>query len=67
MRTLNCRRTVIAPGGSAICREGAALHLQRLGPVVYLNVPLEELTKRIRNLSTKRVTKRAGGDTISPE
>lgn len=60
VRTLNCRRTVIAPGGSAICREGAALHLQRLGPVVYLNVPLEELTKRIRNLSTRGIAMEPG-------
>ena len=32
-------------GGSA-GREGAALHLQSLGPIVYLNVPLEELSRR---------------------
>ena len=28
--SLDCRRTVIAPGGSAVCREGAALHLKNL-------------------------------------
>lgn len=53
--SLNCRRTVIAPGGSAVCREGAALHLRGLGPVVYLQVPLEELTRRIQNLSTRGI------------
>jgi len=36
VRGLDCRRTVIAPGGSAVCREGAALRLRELGPVVYL-------------------------------
>ena len=51
---LDCRRTVIAPGGSAVCREGAARRLQALGTVVYLNVPLEELLRRIRNLSQGR-------------
>ena len=60
VRTLNCRRTVIAPGGSAVCREGAALHLKGLGPVVYLQVPLEELTRRIRNLSTRGIAMEPG-------
>ena len=58
--SLNCRRTVIAPGGSAVCREGAALHLKGLGPVVYLQVPLEELTRRIQNLSTRGIAMEPG-------
>lgn len=60
VRSLDCRRTVIAPGGSAVCREGAALHLRELGPVVYLQVPLEELTRRVRNLSTRGVAMEPG-------
>ena len=60
VRSLNCHRTVIAPGGSAVCREGAALHLQALGPVVYLRVPLEELTRRIQNLSTRGIAMEPG-------
>ncbi len=60
VRSLDCRRTVIAPGGSAVCREGAALHLKGLGPVVYLRVPLEELTRRIRNLSTRGIAMEPG-------
>ena len=58
--SLDCRRTVIAPGGSAVCREGAALHLKKLGPVVYLQVSLEELTRRIRNLSTRGIAMEPG-------
>ena len=58
--SLDCRRTVIAPGGSAVCREGAALHLKTLGPVVYLQVSLEELTRRIRNLSTRGIAMEPG-------
>ena len=46
IRTVDCRRTVIAPGGSAVCREGTMAHLKELGPVVYLRVPMEELTTR---------------------
>ena len=60
VRSLDCRRTVIAPGGSAVCREGAAVHLRGLGPVVYLQVPLEELTRRIRNLSTRGIAMEPG-------
>ena len=60
VRSLDCRRTVIAPGGSAVCRERAALHLRGLGPVVYLQVPLEELTRRIRNLSTRGIAMEPG-------
>lgn len=58
--SLSCHGTVIAPGGSAVCREGAALHLKRMGPVVYLRVPLEELTRRIRNLSTRGIAMEPG-------
>ena len=76
---LDCRRTVIAPGGSAVCREGAARRqavaapglgaaggggaprrLQALGTVVYLNVPLEELLRRIRNLSQRGIAMEPG-------
>ena len=55
-----CQEHVIAPGGSAGCREKAALHLKSLGPVVYLKVPLEELQQRIQNLSTRGVAMEPG-------
>ena len=58
--SVRCSRTVIAPGGSAVCREKAALHLKALGPVVYLRVPLEELSGRIRNLSTRGIAMEPG-------
>ena len=57
---VDCTRHVIAPGGSAICREKAALHLRSLGPVIYLKVPVEELNERIRNLSTRGVAMQPG-------
>ena len=58
--SLDCRRHVIAPGGSALCREGAARHLRGLGTVVYLNVPLEELHRRIHNLSQRGIAMEPG-------
>ena len=58
--SVQCQHHVIAPGGSAICREKAALHLKSLGPVIYLNVPLEELRGRIQNLSTRGIAMKPG-------
>lgn len=58
--SIQCRRHVIAPGGSAVCRERAALHLKAMGPVVYLRVPLEELCRRVQNLSTRGIAMRPG-------
>ena len=45
---------------SAVCREKAAEHLKNLGPVVYLKVPLEELSGRIQNLSTRGIAMQPG-------
>ena len=58
--SLDCHRHIVAPGGSAMCREGAALHLKKLGSVVYLNVPLEELTRRIQNMSQRGIAMEPG-------
>ena len=58
--SVRCEGHVIAPGGSAVCREKAALHLKSLGPVVYLKVPLEELQQRIQNLSTRGIAMEPG-------
>ena len=55
VRSLSCTRTVIAPGGSAVCRAGAIGHLKTLGTVVYLRVSLEELEGRISNMSTRGI------------
>lgn len=58
--SLDCTGTVIAPGGSAVCREQAALHLKELGLVVYLHVPLAELERRISNITTRGIAMAPG-------
>lgn len=58
--SVSCENTVITPGGSAVCREKAARHLKSLGPVVYLKVPLAELSGRIQNLSTRGIAMEPG-------
>ena len=49
------RGTVIATGGSVPLREKAMEHLAQGGEFVYLDVPLQELTRRIRNISTRGI------------
>lgn len=60
VRSVNCRHHVVSPGGSAVCMEGAALHLKSLGPVVYLRVPIKELTRRIHNMSSRGIAMEPG-------
>ena len=50
-----CRGTVVAPGGSCVCREESIAHMRQLGTVVYLKLSLEDVTKRIRNLSSRGI------------
>lgn len=53
--SMDCRGTVIATGGSVPLREGAMAHLKTHGTFVYIDVPLEELTRRINNISTRGI------------
>lgn len=64
IRSVDCQRTVIAPGGSAVCRADAMEHLKRLGPVVYLRLPLEELETRLSNISSRGIAM-APGETLA--
>ena len=43
-----------------MCREGAARRLKELGLVVYLHVPLAELERRIRNITTRGIAMEQG-------
>ena len=62
--SVECRGTVIAPGGSAVCRERAMSHLRALGRIVYLHLPLEELERRLSNISTRCIAM-APGETLA--
>ena len=55
IRSISCRRTVIAPGGSCVLREDAMAHLKRLGKIVYLRLGYEELERRIFNLDSRGI------------
>ena len=55
IRSVVCHRTVIAPGGSCVLKEGAMEHLQALGPIVYLQVDCPTLEARVTNLATRGI------------
>lgn len=60
IRSVDCRRTVIAPGGSCVCREDGMEHLRKLGTVVYLRLSLPEVVTRIHNLDSRGIALQPG-------
>lgn len=56
--TLNCTNHVISTGGSAAYSDTAMKHLKSIGTIIFLNVKLNTLTKRIRNFDTRGLAKR---------
>ena len=55
---LDCKNHVIATGGSAAYSHAAMIHLKSKGLVVFLDVELSILKKRIRNFDTRGLAKR---------
>lgn len=51
---------VIATGGSVILREDAMTHLKDLGTVIFLDVSVKELQKRLSNIKTRGVAAEKG-------
>ncbi len=58
--SVSCQRHIISPGGSVVCCPRAIAHLKSMGPVVYLRVPMEELVRRITNISTRGIAMEKG-------
>lgn len=57
---IQCCRTVIAPGGSCVCRGAAMEHLRGLGTVVYLELSYPEVEGRIHNMATRGIALQPG-------
>lgn len=60
LSSVDCAHTVVATGGSAIYYPEAMSHLKEVGRVIYLNVPLAEIQRRIGALSVRGVVMDAG-------
>lgn len=58
--SIDCHGTVIAPGGSCVCREESMAHLKALGTVVYLQLSYPEVAGRIQNLTTRGIALEPG-------
>lgn len=57
---LQCRRTVIATGGSVVYSDRAMRHLRGNGVIVFLDLPIGDLKRRLANLATRGVVMAAG-------
>lgn len=47
------QRTIVATGGSVVYSDAAMAHLQRLGRLVYLDLPLATLQQRVWNMDSR--------------
>lgn len=52
---LDCQNTVIATGGSVVFRAAAMQKLRQNGTVVFLDVSLETVKRRLNNIKTRGV------------
>jgi shikimate kinase len=55
LRSLAGTRTVFATGGSAVYSERAMQHLRALGKIVYLDIPIDILEKRVMDMDARGV------------
>lgn len=51
---------VVATGGSVVYKERAMRHLHAVGTVLYIELPYEEIERRIHNLSSRGIALREG-------
>lgn len=55
LKELRVKSTVIATGGSAVYGADAMENLKNGGTIVYLQLPLEEIEGRIKNIKTRGI------------
>lgn len=58
LSALSCHHCVIATGGSAVYSPLAMVHLKQLGTLVYLQLDLPTLAKRIADVSARGLVRR---------
>ena len=57
---VDCKNSVIATGGSAVFSEIAMNNLRRDGVIVFLDVPLAEIKRRVDNITTRGIAMKPG-------
>jgi len=58
--SINTHETVIATGGSVVYGKEAMAHFKEIGTVVYLQVSLSELLRRLGNYATRGILMKEG-------
>lgn len=58
--SINVKKTVIATGGSVIYGEDAMQHYKKIGVIVYIRLPYEEIRSRLGDLARRGVSIRPG-------
>lgn len=58
--SVDTQNTVIATGGSAVYYESAMKHLAQNGTIVYIEVTLDIIKQRLRNIKTRGVAMQKG-------
>lgn len=57
---LECEKTVVATGGSMVLSKKAMDSLKKQGKVLYINVPLNEIKRRVTNIKTRGIAFKKG-------
>jgi len=60
VQSVICDNCVIATGGSAVYCDAAMKHLQSMGRIVFLDVPVPDIKERIGDISKRGVVIRSG-------
>ena len=60
LSALHCDNCVIATGGSAVYSDEAMSHLKQNGVVVYLDLPVDEIVRRVQNITTRGIAMPTG-------
>jgi len=60
VETLVCENCVVATGGSAVYCPDAMAHLRNMAKVVFLDLPVDEVKRRIGDISERGVVIRPG-------
>ena len=60
LSTLECERTIIATGGSAVYNEEAMKHLGENGVICYIKLSCGEIIKRVNNIKTRGIAMKHG-------
>lgn len=55
VKSLYCDNCVVATGGSVVYREDAIQHLKSNGKIIFLDVPLDEIKRRLNNINTRGI------------